>query len=83
MRITVKYVAALRDRMGRAEETIDLPDGVADSEALIAHLSESDAAAQTLAHPSVRLIRNDAIVPRPAPLAAGDTLAFCPPFTGG
>jgi len=83
MRITVKYVAALRDRMGRPEETVDLPGDIADSEALIAHLRESDAAAEVLTHPSVRLIRNDAIVPRPAPLASGDTLAFCPPFTGG
>lgn len=83
MRITVKYVAALRDRMGRPEDVIDLPEDLADSEALVAHLRETDAAAEALAHPSVRLIRNDTIVPRPAPLADGDTLAFCPPFTGG
>ena len=83
MRITVRYVAALRDRMGRAEETVDLPGDLADSDALIAHLRQSDPAAEALSHPSVRLIRNDAIVPRPAPLAPGDTLAFCPPFTGG
>lgn len=83
MRITVKYVAALRDRMGRPEDTLDLPEDISDSEALIAHLRETDAAAEALAHPSVRLIRNDTIVPRPAPLSAGDTLAFCPPFTGG
>lgn len=83
MRITVKYVAALRDRMGRPEETLDLPEDISDSEALIAHLRETDTAAEALAHPSVRLIRNDTIVPRPAPLSPGDTLAFCPPFTGG
>lgn len=83
MQITVRYVAALRDRMGRAEDQLDLPAGIDDSEALITHLRATDPAAEALLHPSVRVIRNDAIVPRPAPLAAGDTLAFCPPFTGG
>jgi len=83
MQITVRYVAALRDRMGRPGDTITLATDTADSEAVIARLRETDAAAEALTHPSVRLILNDAIVPRPAALADGDTLAFCPPFTGG
>ncbi|WP_300543576.1 MoaD/ThiS family protein [Maricaulis sp.] len=83
MKLTVRYVAALRDRMGRAEADLDLPEGIADSEALIGHLRAAEPAAEALSHPSVRLILNDAIVPRPAPLSDGDTLAFCPPFTGG
>ncbi|MEP3073723.1 MoaD/ThiS family protein [Maricaulis sp.] len=83
MQITVRYVAALRDRMGRPGDTITLPADTADSEAVIARLRETDAAAEALAHPSVRLILNDTIVPRPAMLADGDMLAFCPPFTGG
>lgn len=83
MQITVRYVAALRDRMGRPGETITLPADTTDSEAVIARLRESDTAAEALAHPSVRLILNDTIVPRPAMLADGDILAFCPPFTGG
>jgi len=83
MPITIRYVAALRDRMGRAEDVLDLPPGIADSDALVAHLRASRPEADMLAHPSVRLIRNEDIVPRPAPLADGDTIAFCPPFTGG
>ena len=83
MQITVRYVAALRDRTGRPGETITLPADTTDSEAVIARLRESDTAAEALAHPSVRLILNDTIVPRPAMLADGDILAFCPPFTGG
>lgn len=83
MQITVRYVAALRDRMGRPGDTLTLATDTADSEAVIARLRETDAAAEALAHPSVRLILNDAIVPRPAALADGDILAFCPPFTGG
>ena len=46
MQITVRYVAALRDRMGRPGETLDLPEGAADSEAVIARLRETDAAAE-------------------------------------
>lgn len=83
MKLTIRYVAALRDRMGRAEETLDLAEPVRDSEGVIACLRERDPAAEALVHASVRVIRNDAIVPRPAPVADGDTLAFCPPFTGG
>ena len=83
MPITIRYVAALRDRMGRAEDVLDLPCGIADSEALVAHLRATRPEADMLAHPSVRLIRNDDIVPRPAPIEDGDVVAFCPPFTGG
>ena len=83
MQITIRYMAALRDRMGKPEDILDLPDTIADSDALTAHLQTLDPAAEALAHPSVRLILNDAIVPRPSAVKDGDTLAFCPPFTGG
>ena len=83
MTVTLRFVAALRDRMGEAERHITLPDTITDSDGLVAHLREQDSAAEALAHPSVRLILNDLITPRPCPLKDGDTLAFCPPFTGG
>jgi sulfur-carrier protein len=83
MQITIRYMASLRDRMGKREEVLDLPDTIADSEALTAHLQTLDPAADALAHPAIRLILNDAIVPRPSAVKDGDTLAFCPPFTGG
>lgn len=81
MTLTLKYFAALRERMGRAEETVDAaPETAAD---LVAWLVERDAGAEALAHPSVRLIINDEIAPRTTPLKAGDIIAFCPPFSGG
>ncbi len=83
MQVTIRYMAALRDLMGKREEVLDLPDRIRDSEALTTHLQSLDPAAEALAHPAIRLILNDAIVPRPSPLKPGDTLAFCPPFTGG
>ncbi|MAK64527.1 MAG: molybdopterin synthase sulfur carrier subunit [Maricaulis sp.] len=83
MPITIRYMAALRDRMGKSEDVMELPSGITDSDALTAHLQDLDPAAHALAHPSIRLILNDAIAPRPSPIRSGDTLAFCPPFTGG
>ena len=83
MQITIRYMAALRDRMGRREDVLALPAGVSDSDALTAYLQSLDPAAEALAHPAIRLILNDAIAPRPCPLKPGDVLAFCPPFTGG
>ncbi|WP_417491120.1 MoaD/ThiS family protein [Maricaulis sp.] len=82
MALNIRYFAALRDAMGRSEQTLDtLP--AATGEALIDWLARQDPAASALAHPSVRLIINDAIAPRSQPLRDGDTIAFCPPFSGG
>ena len=83
MKLTIRYVAALRDRLGRASEDIDSDAPLPDSDAVIAWLGERDEAARLLFHPSVRLILNDEVVARPAPVSDGDTLAFCPPFSGG
>ena len=83
MQIHIRHMAALRDRLGDGETAHDLPADITDSEALIAHLTRSDAEAAALAAPEIRLIRNDRIVTRPSALADGDRLAFCPPFTGG
>ncbi|WP_300530525.1 MoaD/ThiS family protein [Maricaulis sp.] len=81
MSLTVRYFAALRERMGMAEETVTAP--AATGEQLIDWLIERDALAEILAHPSTRIIVNDEIVPRVHALKAGDTVAFCPPFSGG
>jgi len=67
--------------MGRDREEIDATP--ADGEALIAHLAGRSPEAGALAHPSVRLIINEEIAPRDHPLKDGDTVAFCPPFSGG
>lgn len=82
MALTIRYFAALRDRMGTAEQSVDHSPG-ATGESIIASLIAADPAAQALAHPSVRLIVNDEIAPRDCALHDGDTIAFCPPFSGG
>tara|TARA_R110000868_G_scaffold102358_1_gene281860 strand:+ start:182 stop:430 length:249 start_codon:yes stop_codon:yes gene_type:complete len=82
MALTIRYFAALRDKMGTDALVVD---HIADTDGarLVDWLIARDPAAQALAHPSVRLIINDEIAPRSQSLQDGDTIAFCPPFSGG
>lgn len=82
MALNIRYFAALRDRMGMTEQSVETSAG-STGDALIAWLTARDPAAQALAEPSVRLIINDEIAPRSQALRDGDTIAFCPPFSGG
>jgi molybdopterin synthase sulfur carrier subunit len=79
----IRYFAALRDRMGIHEEAIEASQERSTGTALIAWLQSRDQSADALAHPSVRLIINDEIAPKSTTLNDGDTIAFCPPFSGG
>jgi molybdopterin converting factor small subunit len=69
--------------MGMASEQIDAAGEITSTDALIAWLTQRDDTAQALTHPSVRLIINDEIAPGVTALKPGDTIAFCPPFSGG
>jgi len=81
--LKIRYFAALKDKMGKAEDEIEAGTETETGETLIAWLKARDEAAEVLAHPSVRLIINDEITTRSTPLKDGDTIAFCPPFSGG
>ncbi|MGK0266646.1 MAG: molybdopterin converting factor small subunit [Maricaulis sp.] len=82
MALTIRYFAALRDAMGIAEQTVEYLPGI-NGGGLAEWLIARNSAAKPLAHPSVRLIVNDEIAPRSQALHDGDTIAFCPPFSGG
>jgi molybdopterin synthase sulfur carrier subunit len=80
--ITVLYFAAVRDLVGKDEESLDLPEAVASIEALATHL--------TSLHPelagrlgSVRFARNEEFAQSADPVADGDTIALIPPVAGG
>lgn len=77
----IRYFAALRDQMGMSEESLET--NAATPEALIAELRARDNRADLLAEPFVRIIINDEIAREDAALKPGDTIAFCPPFSGG
>ena len=85
MTLTVRYFAWLRERAGRSEESVALPEGVATVSGLIAHLAGLDEAhAAAFAHAGlVRAAVNQEFAGPEAPVSDGDEVAFFPPVTGG
>ncbi|NQV79176.1 MAG: molybdopterin converting factor subunit 1 [Alphaproteobacteria bacterium] len=81
----VLYFAWLRQRVGVAEETVDLPDDVATVGAMLTWLRErSDAHATALADLSVvRVAVNQDYARDGDPVANHDEVALFPPVTGG
>ncbi len=79
------YFAWLRERLGRAEERVPLPPGVADVAGLRAWLQgrgDGFAAAFAPGMP-VRCAVNQDFAGPSTPLRPGDEVAFFPPVTGG
>ena len=83
--IRVLYFAWLRERMGRAEEALPLPEGVATVAGLIAWITARDAAgAHAFANAQVvRAAVNQDFAAPSDPVRPGDEVAFFPPVTGG
>ncbi len=81
----ILYFAWLRERMGRTEEELPLPPGVATVGGLVALLRERDAAGATaFAHPAmVRAAVNQEFATPDAAVRDTDEVAFFPPVTGG
>lgn len=81
MRVSVRLFASLREAVGRAEITFELPDG-ATAEAAWAHLA---AAHPPLAprRPNLSVAVNRAYQPFDAVLKDGDEVVFIPPISGG
>jgi len=84
MTIKLLYFASLRESLGRADESLDLPEGVATIGALRAHLSaRGDTWARLAPGHNVRAAVNQAMAADDAAIASGDEVAFFPPVTGG
>jgi molybdopterin synthase sulfur carrier subunit len=85
MAVNIAYFAWVRERMGIAEETIDLPASIADVGALVAWLGARDARGK-IAFAEPRRIRAaiDGVMMGPdAPLSGAREVALFPPVTGG
>jgi molybdopterin synthase sulfur carrier subunit len=85
MKLKVRYFAALRERIGRSEETVEVPEGVATVSDLRRELVArgepwSGAFAETR---RVRAAVDQAMAGDDAPLREGVEVAFFPPVTGG
>ncbi|MCL4759997.1 MAG: molybdopterin converting factor subunit 1 [Rhodocyclaceae bacterium] len=84
MTIRILYFAALRDALGCAEESLNLPAGVAtiaDLQAFLASRGEGWSALRP--GRSVRAARNQRMAQGGEPVMPGDEVAFFPPVTGG
>ena len=83
--LTILYFAWLRERVGRSEEVLALPDGVRTVAQLIDHLAGRDSAhaAAFDNRGTVRCAVNQEFAPVTTELHPGDEVAFFPPVTGG
>jgi molybdopterin converting factor subunit 1 len=83
-KLTVLYFAWLRERVGTAEETIDLPAPlpVSDLIGILAARSAGHAAAFENRR-TIRCAINQEFADPSALVNAGDEIAFFPPVTGG
>jgi molybdopterin synthase sulfur carrier subunit len=81
----VRYFAWVRERVGHAEEDIDVPAGIASVADLMSWLAQRDEGyAAAFAQPSViRAAIDRTHVEHGAPLTGAREVAFFPPMTGG
>jgi molybdopterin synthase sulfur carrier subunit len=85
LKVEVLYFASLREAVGTAHESVDLPPGVATAGALRAHLrARGGVWAEALAESRpLRVAVDQAMASVEAPLRDGAEVAFFPPVTGG
>jgi molybdopterin synthase sulfur carrier subunit len=83
--VKVRYFAWVRERVGKAEEDIDLPAGIATIGELMTWLSQrGEEYAYAFENPKVIRAAIDKTHVRPdAKIAGAGEIAFFPPMTGG
>ncbi|MBL8436934.1 MAG: molybdopterin converting factor subunit 1 [Zoogloeaceae bacterium] len=84
MQVKILYFASLREALGCAGETVELPPGVGDVGGLRKFLQARGEAWQApLGRGNLRFAVNQRMAGLEAPIGAGDEVAFFPPVTGG
>jgi len=85
MKIKLRYFAWVRERIGKPEEEVEPPAGVATVGQLMTWLAgRGEEYAHAFENPKViRAAINKAHVRPDAPIAAASEIAFFPPMTGG
>jgi molybdopterin converting factor subunit 1 len=81
-KVLVLYFAALRDLCACSEEWLELPAGVENVGAALAHLEQVRPELRGRLG-SVRAALNETFADPAQPIADGDTLALIPPVSGG
>jgi molybdopterin converting factor subunit 1 len=82
MTISVLYFAAVRDLVGLAEETLELPPAVTTMASLATHLTGLHPELEGRLGP-VRFARNETFASLAEPVVDGDVVALIPPVAGG
>lgn len=83
--MTILYFAWLKDRMGKSEEQIALPEGVATLGDLITHLQAGNPQFEAIFSGDAKVlaaVNQDMATPE-TPVSNADEVAFFPPMTGG
>jgi len=80
--ITLLYFAAIREIVGRAEETLHVPPEATTIGGLAAHLERTVPLLEGRLG-AVRWAKNETFVDFDAPLEEGDVVALIPPVAGG
>jgi molybdopterin converting factor subunit 1 len=80
--ITVLFFAAVRELVGKGEQSLTLPGGIQTLRQLSDHLQELVPALEGRLG-AVRWARNEELVGLDAALADGDVIAIIPPVAGG
>ena len=83
MQITVKYFASLRERIGQAEERLDVSDHLTVGKLWERVLAGSLEAAARGENDAILAAVNHDYVEHDYELKDGDEVAFFPPVTGG
>jgi sulfur-carrier protein len=82
--VQLLYFGWVRERAGRAQEALALPEGTRTVGELVAWLRARDGAAGAFAEPArIRAAVNQEFARADAPVRPGDEVAFFPPVTGG
>ena len=80
--VTILYFAAVREAMGRAEESVVLPNEVQTVAALSAWLERTRPALEGRLQ-AVRFAVNETFADADTSLGSGDVIALIPPVSGG
>jgi len=85
MNINLRFFASVREAIGSASETLELPQGVTTVGAVRDLLiARGGAWAEALGHQrALRMAFNQQMCASDTPLGAGGEVAFFPPVTGG
>ena len=83
--VRILYFAWLKDRLGRGEEQVVLPEGVATVGGLRDWMRARDTLFEAVFAPGgrIRAAVNQDFATDDAPVRPGDEIAFFPPVTGG